>query len=526
MRAARSLLVRVSPLLGMLVFGTFLYLAGQSAGDLREVVSSEISVAGSESSLRLEFRDGSDLEVLFRNGQVVVDGQEEGSFTQGGVLDTAWRSLLGQAVALDNGSVSRVFREWSPPADMEGQEGSVAARLDQVLEEALLTSPPPSQPQQAPGNLTGLEGIPLGALLSRANRLPALAEALEGLSLGEVRVEVGRSVSVDEGEQVDGSLIVVDGDVDVRGEVTENLVVVGGELHLHPESRVGGDVRLSQGTAGLQEGLVEGSFQEFGSATTAFSPDAEDAREESRAEARARAAEARDEARDEARSRSRATRTSSGFLSPLRHVGAGLAGLLQTLLSFAILSGLGLLVRHFFPQHLERVGQTARHAPGRSAVVGLAGVVLFFPAWVVGAVVLTISIVGIPLLLVWLPAMPLAMAAGGLLGFLAVARLVGEWVTEREVPGLEWARSSNEVHILVVGVGSLLAALAAAHVIQMGGPLLGFLRVLLQLLSGVVMFGAVITGLGAVLLSRAGRDNRATGARYGWDDDPTTTQEV
>ncbi|MEX2526347.1 MAG: hypothetical protein WEA09_01800 [Gemmatimonadota bacterium] len=524
MRAARSLLVRVSPLLGVLVFGTFLYLAGQSAGDLREVVSSEISVAGSESSLRLEFRDGNDVEVVFRSGQVMVDGREEGSFTQGGVLDTAWRSLLGQAVALDNGSIARVFQEWSPPADLEDQESSLAARLDQLLEEALQTSPPSPQPPQNPGSLTALDGIPLGALLSRAHRLPALAEALEGLSLEEVRVEVGRSVSVDEGEQVDGSLIVVDGDVDVRGEVMEHLVVVGGELRLHPESRVGGDVRLSHGTAGLRDGRVGGSFRNLGTTDTSFSPEAEEAQEESRAEARDRAADDRDEARD--RARSRTTRTGSGFLSPLRHVGAGLAGLLQTLLSFAIISGLGLLVRHFFPQHLERVSQTARHAPGRSAMVGLAGVVLFFPAWVVGAVVLAISIVGIPLLLIWLPALPLALAAGGLLGFLAVARLVGEWVTEREVPGLEWARSSNEVHILVVGVGSLLAALAAAHVIQMGGPLLGFLRILLHLLSGLVMFGAVITGLGAVLLSRAGREEHVGGSRYSWDDDPTTTQEA
>lgn len=524
MRAVRSLFVRVSPLLGIMVFGTFLYLAGQSASDLREVVFSEISVAGSESSLRLEFRDGNDLEVVFRNGQVMVDGQEEGSFTQGGVLDTAWRSLLGQAVALDNGSIAGVFQEWSPPAGLEGQEGSLAARLDRVLEEALQRSLPSPQVQQAPESLTALDGIPLGALLSRAHRLPALAEALEGLSLEEVRVEVGRSVSVEEGEQVDGSLIVVDGDVEVRGEVMENLVLVGGELRLYPESRVGGDVRLSHGAVRLRDGFVGGSFQELGSGAVGFSPETEEAQEDARVEARAQAADSRDEARD--RARSRTTRTTSGFLSPLRHVGAGLAGLLQTLLSFAIISGLGLLVRHFFPQQLERVSQTARNAPGRSAMVGLAGVVLFFPAWAVGAVVLTISIVGIPLLLIWLPALPLAMAVGGLLGFLAVARLVGEWVTEREVPGLEWARSSNEIHILVVGVGSLLAALAAAHVVQMGGPLLGFLRILLQLLSGLVMFGAVITGLGAVLLSRAGREDRPGAPRYAWSQDPSTTQEM
>src|SRR6185295_6134745 len=78
------------------------------------------------------------------------------------------------------------------------------------------------------------------------------------LDLSEVHVHVGEDVTVAEGESISGSMVVVDGDLELNGEVDGSVVMVGGALHLEDGGRVTGDVRLSDARIFRDGGEVEG----------------------------------------------------------------------------------------------------------------------------------------------------------------------------------------------------------------------------------------------------------------------------
>ena len=109
--------MRKLPFLGGLLA---LALAGAAHADtvgaqVRDVVSKEISVARSEASLRLELGGGERLDLTLRDGAALIDDRSVGSYEPGGPLDVAWRALLGQAVALENGALAIALRDWAPP---------------------------------------------------------------------------------------------------------------------------------------------------------------------------------------------------------------------------------------------------------------------------------------------------------------------------------------------------------------------------------------------------------------------------
>lgn len=199
------------------------------------------------------------------------------------------------------------------------------------------------------------------------------------------------------------------------------------------------------------------------------------------------------------------TRNDNAFSRFFGHIGRGIAGILSVLVTYAVLFGIGFATivlggRRF----IEGVGDTARHATVRSGLVGLAASFLVVPAFVLGIIALVISIIGIPALLVFVPLFPLAVVLAVLLGYLGVAHAAGEAFAERRFSGEEWYRKGNSYYFLLAGLGLLLALFLGAHILELTGPLLGFLQGILMFL-GVVLTWAVSTiGLGAVLISRAG----------------------
>ncbi len=194
-----------------------------------------------------------------------------------------------------------------------------------------------------------------------------------------------------------------------------------------------------------------------------------------------------------------------GWGGPFRSVWRGLTGLLGTLVLYAILLAIGIAAVFFGARpHLEAVADTARHQMGRSFIVGLAGTFLLVPAYILGAVALAISIVGIPVLLVWIPLFPAAVLLALLLGYLGSAHATGEALAERRFYGESWFRRGNSYYFIMSGLALLLGLFMASHVVQMAGPWLGFFRGLLAFGGGVITWFAITTGLGAVLLTRGG----------------------
>ena len=480
-------------------------------GQLRTVVSNEIAVSENEATLRLDFQDRGRLTISFQDGQVLLNGEVEGRYSRRDGLDLAWRSLLGEVITLDDGPLAMALNDWDPPRGLTGGSGDLAARLDETLEGALalpeaLEDPTPQG--EVTVSISGEEGL-LAALLSRTGALSGLAEVLEGTPINDFIFKIGEDVVVEAGEELEGTLILVDGDLDVRGRIDGDVVVTGGTVRLLENGVITGDLRIANGELERSGGTVEGRFlaPATGDEIQLEPAELEDLKRKLELDIR----------RDLRSTMERETRRSPNMVwGVFGNVGNAIAGLLENLVTFLVLAILGVLAVHFQRERLEVVATAARQAPVRSAVVGLAGGFFLIPIWIVGTIALAITIIGIPVLLAWVPLFPIAAGLAILLGYLAVARNVGEWVADQEYRGLEWIRGSNTFYTIVAGVGALLVPCVAASAIRILG--FGFLTGLLGFLGSMVTLSAASVGLGAVLLTRGGKI-RPLGSYYDFEED-------
>lgn len=471
----------------------------------RSIVFNQVTVTSDQATLQVEFDDGESLDITLREGQILADAEELGRYESGDALDVAWRSLLGQAVATDNGGIAELLRDWSPPSDLDEGTAPGARALEERLRSELragASSPSPVLVGSADDLRQAVE-----SLILRTDRLRALTSAVRDLRSPELRIHVGEDVRIESDERVAGSLLVLDGDVAIEGELEGDLLLLGGSLSLGDEARIGGDLRWTD-AEGTDEARDRVGGRVVQIQPVPDRPEA-DLRDEIQREVRAALG-----AETEAQRPSRPSRADRPRV--LRNLVQGVGQVLQTLLTFGILFGVGLAALYFLPRHFEIVGRTARNAPGRSAVVGLATGILSFPIWVAGIVLLAITVIGIPVMLLWLPLFPLAVALAATVGFLAVARNAGEWAARGRFQGFDSLDASRPAIQLAVGLALLLAAFALAGVFHMGGAwlsifhgLLSFIGVLLVLLVGTV-------GLGAVVLSRGGRDPLYAGSGWSW----------
>jgi len=513
------------PLASLLVAGTLGLGAGavglapeRLAAQEREILFNQVTVSGAEASLRLELTGDEEISVVFRDGRVLVDGSQVGSYSRGDDLDSAWRALLAQAIALENDALVRLLAEWSPPEGLDPDADRVARTIESRLTGNLVESA--AREARTPMALpTGDDARALlDALVRDPTRLRELVAAVRNLRADDLRVHVGESVDVAADERVEGSLLMLDSDLRLDGTVDGDVALLGGRILLGDDARVGGDLRWAGAIVEGNRGAVRGRIRELD--PVADRPET-DLREEIRREVQAATAQAVRADRPGRQARVRGP-------GILRNMIGGIAGLIQTVVTFGILLGVGLAVLYFFPRNLEVVARTARNTPGRAAAVGIAGLVLAFPAWLLGLLVLVVSIVGIPVALLWLPAFPLAVVLAGGLGYLAVAHNLGRWASGRDIQGMENFDVSRPAVQIGLGLALLLGAFALAHVFQIGGPWFGFFKGLLTAAGVVLTMLATCVGLGAVLLSRGGRDTAFAGIAWdgGLEPDPSIHSDV
>jgi len=473
----------------------------------RPVVYNEVNVSGQAAGITLEFEDGEQLSIELRQGVLLVDGAEAGRYSVGDALDREWRALLGQAIASDNGGVSRLLASWRPPGGLSGNAASAAGTLEARLAEALAT--PPSATGQTgdaarPALDPGIHGSLVDLLVRRPDRAQGLGRLLGDRQTSAMDIRVGSDVRVEADERIDGSLLVVEGNVRLDGRVDGDLLLLGGDLRLGDDARVGGDLRILGGEIRGNRGAVDGSIRELEATPdpVAGIPSAADIRAEVERGIR-------DGLRESPTRTTRSARTSGGFF---RNLASGVGGLLQTAVSFALLLGIGVGILYFFPRHFEVVARTASHVPGRSFAVGWAGLLLSPFVWIFGIVFFAATIIGIPVMLLWLPLFWVMLAAAILFGFLAVSRNLGSWWVNRrdsfQPQGIDTAQPAAR---LGVGLALLMVAFAGASLLEIGGPLFRIFQVLLVVIGTLFAVNAAALGLGAALLSRAGRDRRWAG---------------
>lgn len=472
----------------LLVLLLWMLPAGLSAQS-RTVVSNSLAISNSDATLHLEFAGGGTLDLALSDGAVFIDGEQVGSYTRGDDLDAAWRSFLGQITPLDDGPLGEALRNWDPPTSLSGGSLDVARLLDQAMESSLaLDSPALVQIEASDGDLSVSASVNLSQLqaLSEASGLREILETLRNLDLSEIKVYVGEDVLIEADTEIVGTLVVLQGDLTIAGRVRGDVIVSGGVVEFLDEGHVDGTIRLSDAR------MIEYEARNVSGGVISFDED--------------------DEATLE--NRIRVTRTSShSFFRPFRALGHGISALVGDLIQFLILSTIAFGVIFFAKDNLEVVAQTARYSPARAGMVGFAGAFLFLPVWVLGCVALAISIVGIIALPFWVILFPIVVACAAGLGYMAVARNIGEWVAGQRFRGFEWVQASNTLYATVSGIGALIAFSVVGHLVGIL-PIVGLLKGLFLTVGSIATAVATFIGFGAVLITRGGRRTEFYGG--GW----------
>lgn len=301
------------------------------------------------------------------------------------------------------------------------------------------------------------------------------------------RVSVlGGNRTIAENESVRDA-VVIGGSLDVRGTVRGDAVVVGGNLTLHPTGRIGGDLVVAGGR-----------FQNLGG----------DVAGETRTMDRVPVI-----ATGETRVRTESVRHRPFF----RRIGSGLAGIVSTAALVLVLGAMGAAAVFYAQRYLETVADTLRSSTGRSTLVGIAASFLVVPAFIVLVVALVVSIVGIPLLILAVPLYPLAVVAASLFGLIAAAYALGDRTAEQRRP--YQLRHHNAYAYLATGLVLLFGPVMMGHLIGMV-PFLGWVGILIKFVTYGLIWVAMLAGLGAVILSRAGTRRTFAGKPPAVEEEP------
>ena len=286
---------------------------------------------------------------------------------------------------------------------------------------------------------------------------------------GEDRVRFGGSVSVAEGEVVNGDVVAIGGAVHIDGEVNGNAVAIGGALELGPHANVADDVVAIGGGLKRDPGArVGGKVVETGLINFDFG-----------------------------QWRWNRLGRIVPFDGPsLFGAAAGVFALMGTLMRVFVLCVLACIVLFVGRGYVERVEALAVAEPLKAGAVGFLAQLLFVPVLVLTVVVLAITIIGIPLLLL-VPFAILALAVVGIVGFTAVVYHVGRLANAR----FAWS-NDNPYLTAVVGILLVISPVLIARLLGLADWLLFPITGTLVFLGLLVEYMAWTVGFGAVALLR------------------------
>jgi hypothetical protein len=288
------------------------------------------------------------------------------------------------------------------------------------------------------------------------------------------RVRIFGSVTVAEDEEISGQVVAVLGSAYVNGVVRDQVVSVLGSVTLGPKAVVRGDVV----SVGGRVYRTEGSRTEGGVTEVAL--------------------------------------TDPGIrVNGLPWVGEWDLGvrewfspvprLVGSVFHFLLFALLGSMTFLLAGSAVEGAAERAANDPVKSTIVGLFAEVMFVPALVITAVVLAISLIGIPLL-VLIPVAVFALFILALVGFSGTAYAVGRWARGRLNLGTQPGFVDVSLGVLVI----LLPLLVGRVIALAGWPLSPIAYVLVavgffvELLAWACGFGSVLTNVAARWRARRG----------------------
>jgi hypothetical protein len=266
-------------------------------------------------------------------------------------------------------------------------------------------------------------------------------------------VQVGRRIAVGPHELVNGDVVAIGSNISIEGKVMGDVAAILGNVRLASTAIVNGEVVSILGEVDRKDGaIVRGETAVIGSYHH------------------------------------------NGLVFPLGPFGTGIFGAGAKVVTFIITILLMLIVLYFISQRMTVAGKTAAGSFLKSFGVGLlvlfAGTVLI----AVLAIILAITIVGIPVAVL----LVLSYAALFALGYFVSALALGAFVSRK------FNLESDSVYIHgIIGL-FLLSIIGIIASFMFFNPLFGPIRVTLVAVGALIKFVALVTGVGAFIVSKGG----------------------
>ena len=280
-------------------------------------------------------------------------------------------------------------------------------------------------------------------------------------------VQVGQDIVIERGEHVLGHVFAMGGNITIRGMVDDDVVAMGGDVVLEDGATVRGDVvSLGGAVQKAPSATILGSNVTVGGLGKRF-----------------------------------------WDFRTLNLVGNGVR-FLTAIANLAFWLFIGWVVILMSAERSRRVLARLEQAPGTSIGVGLLGVLALVPATIavaLVAVLLVVTIIGIPvaaiLLLGYVVAVVAVLLWGGVLG----ATALGDWIVRRLAPrlGEPTLIRATLIGMIALGVLPLVGPLFRAMGIAI--PPAAILGALLTVIGRIIQCAAMLAGIGAVLNARAGQ---------------------
>ncbi len=281
------------------------------------------------------------------------------------------------------------------------------------------------------------------------------------------RIAVGKSITVEEDEEVTDAVVAVGGRIRIAGRVRDDVVAIGGSVELLPTADVRGDVTSIGGRVTIAPGA-----RHVGAVHHATARD-----------------------------------WPGGFGWPavtgswLDLGGAGrwltLAG---TLTRVALLAAAVSLVMLFARGRISRIGDAAAAAPLRAGFIGFGLQLFFVPALVLASIALAITIVGLPFVAILVPLALVTMFLAMLLGFASLAHAVGGWAARR----LGW-NAPAAIGVAILGLAVIVLPTVLSRLVGVAPDALRAGAFALLAVGTIVEYVAWTIGLGAAAMTGLGK---------------------
>ncbi len=415
---------------------------------------------------------------------------------EGLLLESRQEGAAAGAIEISAGRIS-VDGEQIEDADLEGLVGDDTAailRLTELDSEHLHSIF--GAPSEAPIEVEESEVAEMWAPeTARPSRAPRSSRHRRSMRHSDPKVVLGSGLTVDEDEIVKGDVTVFGGPALIKGEVKGNVVVfansarieggkvhgdvtaIGGSLSLDSDAEIMGSAVSMGGTVERHEdAVIRGDIVEVPFAPN-FNFDIWP---------------------------SIAMSAHKGHLAGFKVSTFRRTMKIMWQIFLVLLIGLlGCLVMLLAPRLLQRVEQKVVQEPWKSGLVGFLGQMLFIPLFVIVLVVLLVSIIGIPLAILWIPMAILGCLLVSFLGYSAVALRIGRWAEQR----FGWNLGGPYVALLF-GVILINGWAIAGEALSWGWGPLKIISFMFVFMSFILCYATWTIGFGAALLTRFGTADR------------------